>query len=139
MSGTAGIPVPSSRGGRQPPSMREIGDGTGLVSTSSVGYHLRALEAGGLIRRNGGKQRGIAVCGPDVVTVSRDDLQAVLGVGAGDMGEAELAALARLEATLTAGDRQWLPGRPPVMTWARQPLTRRSPIHRCCCPTGWTR
>lgn len=38
-----------------PPSVREIGDGVGLSSTSSVQYHLDTLEKTGRIQRLGRK------------------------------------------------------------------------------------
>jgi repressor LexA len=42
-----------------PPSMREIGEKSGIRSTNGVDKHLTALERGGLISRERGKSRGI--------------------------------------------------------------------------------
>src|SRR6201992_261477 len=40
-----------------PPSIREIGDAVGLRSTSSVAYHLKALEKKGYVHRDPGRPR----------------------------------------------------------------------------------
>lgn len=58
------------------PSIREIGDGTGLTSTSSVAWHLARLEARGLLTREGGT-RGTVIAN-ELVTVRRDDLVCLL-------------------------------------------------------------
>ncbi|MCQ9342464.1 transcriptional repressor LexA [Corynebacterium kozikiae] len=44
-----------------PPSIREIGDATGLQSTSSVAYQLRELERKGYLRRDANKPRAVDV------------------------------------------------------------------------------
>ncbi len=44
-----------------PPTLREIGEKFGIASTNGVDKHLQALEQGGLITRERGKSRGIAV------------------------------------------------------------------------------
>ena len=44
-----------------PPSVREIGEATGLRSTSSVHHQLAALERGGFIRRDPSRPRAIEV------------------------------------------------------------------------------
>ncbi len=44
-----------------PPSMREIGEHFGIRSTNGVEGHLAALERSGLITRERGKSRGIAL------------------------------------------------------------------------------
>lgn len=44
-----------------PPSVREIGDIVGLTSTSSVHWHLKALEAKGYLRRVGHRSRAVTV------------------------------------------------------------------------------
>ena len=46
-----------------PPSVREIGEHTGLKSPSTVHFHLKGLEAAGLITRAEGKTRAITLCG----------------------------------------------------------------------------
>jgi repressor LexA len=46
-----------------PPSIREIGVRFGIRSTNGVNKHLDALERAGLIARERGKARGIAVAG----------------------------------------------------------------------------
>ena len=42
-----------------PPSVREIADGTGLKSPSTVHFHLKALEEAGAISKSAGKTRAI--------------------------------------------------------------------------------
>lgn len=44
-----------------PPSIREIGDATGLQSTSSVAYQLKELERKGFLRRDPNKPRAVDV------------------------------------------------------------------------------
>ncbi|PFG28564.1 LexA repressor [Corynebacterium renale] len=44
-----------------PPSIREIGDATGLQSTSSVAYQLKELEKKGFLRRDPNKPRAVDV------------------------------------------------------------------------------
>ncbi|WP_290720855.1 transcriptional repressor LexA, partial [Gordonia sp. UBA7599] len=44
-----------------PPSIREIGDAVGLVSTSSVAYQLRTLEQKGLLKRDPHRPRAVNV------------------------------------------------------------------------------
>lgn len=44
-----------------PPTVREIGRGCGITSTSIVIYHLDKLEAAGLIKREPDISRGIAL------------------------------------------------------------------------------
>lgn len=44
-----------------PPSIREIGDATGLLSTSSVAYQLKELEKKGFLRRDPKKPRAVDV------------------------------------------------------------------------------
>lgn len=46
-----------------PPSIREIGQAVGISSTSVVDYNLRALERGGLIRRDREVSRGLGLVG----------------------------------------------------------------------------
>ena len=45
----------------RPPSVREITHGLGLKSSSSVQYHLRALERRGVIARGQARERGIRI------------------------------------------------------------------------------
>ena len=56
-----------------PPSVREIGEAVGLKSPSTVHFHLKGLEAAGLITKAEGKTRAITlsdpVPGPDQVPV----------------------------------------------------------------------
>ncbi len=47
------------------PSVREIGDATGLSSTSTVHHHLKALEEKGLIEREHGVNRCIKIAGEE--------------------------------------------------------------------------
>lgn len=44
-----------------PPSVREIGELVGLTSTSSVHWHLKALESKGYLRRVGHRSRAVTV------------------------------------------------------------------------------
>ena len=44
-----------------PPSVREIGEHVGLKSPSTVHFHLKGLEAAGLITKAEGKTRAITV------------------------------------------------------------------------------
>lgn len=46
-----------------PPSVREIGEHVGLKSPSTVHFHLKGLEAAGLITKAEGKTRAITVAG----------------------------------------------------------------------------
>lgn len=46
-----------------PPSVREIGEHVGLKSPSTVHFHLKGLEAAGLITKAEGKTRAITVSG----------------------------------------------------------------------------
>lgn len=44
-----------------PPTLREIADGVGKVSTNGVRYHLRVLERAGYVRVAQGVSRGIQI------------------------------------------------------------------------------
>ncbi|MEL1136590.1 transcriptional repressor LexA, partial [Desulfitobacterium sp. THU1] len=48
-----------------PPSVREIGDAVGLMSSSTVHGHLQTLEEKGYIRRDPTKPRAIEILGSD--------------------------------------------------------------------------
>ena len=48
-----------------PPSVREIGAYVGLKSPSTVHFHLKGLEAAGLITKAEGKTRAITVAQPE--------------------------------------------------------------------------
>ena len=48
-----------------PPSIREIGDAVGLKSTSSVAYHLKALEKKGFLHRDPGRPRTVELLPTD--------------------------------------------------------------------------
>ena len=48
-----------------PPSIREIGDAVGLRSTSSVAYHLKALQKKGYLHRDPGRPRTVELLPPD--------------------------------------------------------------------------
>ena len=54
-----------------PPSVREIGEHVGLKSPSTVHFHLKGLEAAGLITKAEGKTRSITVCGAQHVPQDR--------------------------------------------------------------------
>ncbi|PWK81679.1 LexA DNA binding domain-containing protein [Lentzea atacamensis] len=49
-----------------PPGVRDIATGLELSSTATVTYHLKHLEADGLIKRTPGVARSIVVLGPEV-------------------------------------------------------------------------
>ena len=51
--------------------MREIGEHVGLKSPSTVHFHLKGLEAAGLITKAEGKTRSITVCGAQHVPQDR--------------------------------------------------------------------
>jgi repressor LexA len=44
-----------------PPTMRELATAAGFSSTGTVSYHLRAMAADGLIRRDPGKPRALVI------------------------------------------------------------------------------
>ncbi len=48
-----------------PPSLREIGEGVGLTSTSSVSYQLQALVKLGFLRRDPNRPRALVVAEPE--------------------------------------------------------------------------
>ncbi|MEV1049303.1 hypothetical protein [Streptomyces sp. NPDC049916] len=54
-----------TRGHGYPPSMREVGAGVGLASTSSVSYQLKQLEERGLVRRDANTPRAYAITSTD--------------------------------------------------------------------------
>ena len=56
--------VSFSREHGYPPSVREIGEHVGLKSPSTVHFHLKGLEAAGLITKAEGKTRAITVAQP---------------------------------------------------------------------------
>ena len=58
-----------------PPSVREIGEAVGLKSPSTVHFHLKHLEAAGVIEKGEGKGRAIALTEP----VSAEDRIPVVG------------------------------------------------------------
>jgi len=47
-----------------PPTVREIGEGVGLLSSCTVHYHLEKLEEKGIIRKTPSKARAIEICLP---------------------------------------------------------------------------
>ena len=49
-----------------PPSVREIGEAVGLKSPSTVHFHLKHLDAAGVIEKGAGKGRAIALTAPEV-------------------------------------------------------------------------
>lgn len=54
-----------------PPTVREIGKEVGLTSSSSVHFHLQALEKAGLIQRDGSLTRALRPMGGPAVPVTR--------------------------------------------------------------------
>jgi repressor LexA len=53
-----------------PPSVREIGEAVGLHSTSSVTYHLKALQRKGYLRRDYNRPRAVGVLPPEAGAVA---------------------------------------------------------------------
>jgi len=53
------------RANKSPPSIREIGERTGISSTSVVNYYLDQLEKKGMIERDRKISRGVRVSGPN--------------------------------------------------------------------------
>jgi repressor LexA len=68
-----------------PPSMREIGEAVGLVSTSSVSYQLSVLQRKGYLHRDVGRPRTVEVRRPGYPAVRP-------GPGANGTAKAELVA-----------------------------------------------
>ena len=69
-----------------PPSVREIGEHVGLKSPSTVHFHLKGLEAAGLITKAEGKTRAITVAGgfpPSEADPPADRVPVVGNVAAG--------------------------------------------------------
>ena len=62
-----------------PPSVREIGEHVGLKSPSTVHFHLKGLEAAGLITKAEGKTRAITVCPAHGAPIPRPGLVPVVG------------------------------------------------------------
>lgn len=73
-----------------PPSVREIGEAVGLMSSSTVHGHLRKLEIHGFIRRDPSKPRAIEVLGTEGTGVQKS-IRNVPIVGAVTAGEPILA------------------------------------------------
>ena len=55
-----------------PPSMREIGEAVGLMSTSSVAHQLSTLQRKGFLRRDANRPRAVEVTLPDDATGEGD-------------------------------------------------------------------
>ena len=66
-----------------PPSVREIGQGVGLVSPSSVAYQLKELEAKGFIRRDPNRPRAVDV---RMSTCDLSDTRQTTDFGLSDVG-----------------------------------------------------
>lgn len=66
-----------------PPSVREIGSHMGLKSPSTVHFHLKGLEAAGLIAKEEGKTRAITVKGGPAVRAAAGQVPVVGNVAAG--------------------------------------------------------
>ena len=75
-----------------PPSVREIGEAMGLRSTSSVHFHLKALERQGYIKRDGSLTRAITLQNKSSEIVRRGDTAYVPLVGRVAAGEPIFAA-----------------------------------------------
>lgn len=84
-----------------PPSVREIGEHVGLKSPSTVHFHLKGLEAAGLITKAEGKTRAITVAGgfpPSEADPPADRVPVVGNVAAGSpiLAEQCIEGLSRL-------------------------------------------
>ena len=55
-----------SRDNGYPPTVREICEGVGLRSPSTVHAHLKILQEGGFLEKDGRKNRSLSVCGEDM-------------------------------------------------------------------------
>ena len=66
-----------------PPSVRDICQGVGLKSTSSVHAHLKSLEKAGYIKRDGNKTRALIVNTPGVANVQSVNVPILGQVAAG--------------------------------------------------------
>ena len=64
-----------------PPSIREICQGVGLSSTSTVHAHLKTLTEEGLIQKSGSKSRGIKIVNNEVEIASEDEVVNIPVVG----------------------------------------------------------
>jgi repressor LexA len=82
----------TSRERGYPPSVREIGEALGLRSTSSVHFHLKALERLGYIKRDGSLTRAITLQDKSSEVIRRGDTAYVPLVGRVAAGEPILAA-----------------------------------------------
>lgn len=74
-----------------PPSVREIADGTGLKSPSTVHFHLKALEEAGAISKSAGKTRSITAIAAPVMEEEQSRLNRVPVVGSVAAGAPILA------------------------------------------------
>ena len=64
-----------------PPTVRDIGEAVGLRSSSTVHFHLKALERGGYIQRDGNLTRAIRASGGSKTDGRRDAMRFVPLVG----------------------------------------------------------
>lgn len=69
-----------------PPSVREIGQGVGLTSSSSVAHQLRALEELGYLRKDPNRPRALVVSRPGEAASSVPSPETTLGLPAGTVG-----------------------------------------------------
>lgn len=64
-----------------PPSVREIGQGVGLTSPSSVAHQLRALQEMGLLRKDPNRPRALVVSRPGEPSTSSEHVESALPRG----------------------------------------------------------
>ena len=69
-----------------PPSVREIGQGVGLTSSSSVAHQLRALEELGYLRKDPNRPRALVVSRPGESSPPATAVNAVADLPAGTVG-----------------------------------------------------
>ena len=81
-----------------PPSVREIGEGVGLTSPSSVAHQLTTLERLGYLRRDPNRPRALVVAEPGQASTDASDASASPGRGPADRDTVEVPLVGRIAA-----------------------------------------
>jgi len=81
-----------------PPSVREIGEGVGLTSPSSVAHQLGTLERLGYLRRDPNRPRALVVADPAELPSAESGLRAVDGLAEAPGEAVEVPLLGRIAA-----------------------------------------
>ena len=71
-----------SRDNGYPPTVREICEGVGLRSPSTVHAHLKILQEGGYLEKDGRKNRSLSVCGEEMPSFRSVPLLGTVTAGA---------------------------------------------------------